>query len=449
MVISYYTARANLYSLWQRHPEWSHPQFAAALGYSKDWVKKWLKRFRKELAEAIPLEKIFQGHSRARKHPPPKTPPFVIDEILSIRDQPREGLRRIPGPEAIQYYLQRSSLLQLFGVSVPSPKTIYRILQANDRILSSSDKPPHQPQERPAPMTCWQMDFKDVSSVPADPDGKQQHVVETLNIIDMGTSILLDAHVRPDFTAETALEALAQTLMKYGRPHQITLDRDVRWVGSPIGSDFPAALVRFGACLGIDVKICAPRHPQQNGFVERYNRTYQEECLVHDRPETLEQARTVTSQFVTHYNQERPHQGISCSNRPPLVAFPTLAPLPTLPVTVDPDHWLWVLDGEHLERKVDRHGMVSVDLKRYYVSTKLTGKRVTLRLDASGQCMQVLLEGQPFKEVALRGLVGETLSFEQFLSHMLRQARAQARLRSLQERRYRTTAKARPRHSSR
>lgn len=443
MIISYYTARANLYYLWQHHPEWSHPQFAAALGYSKDWVKKWLKRFRKELAEAIPLEKILQGHSRARKHPPPKTDPLVVEEILSIRDQPPEGLRRVPGPEAIHYYLQRSSLLQLFQRPIPSPKTIYRILKANDRIITPPEKPPHQPQERPAPMTCWQMDFKDVSSVPADPDGKQQHVVETLNIIDTGTSMLLDAHVRSDFTAETALEALAQTLMKYGRPHQITLDRDVRWVGSPKGSDFPAALVRFGACLGIEIDICAPRHPQQNGFVERYNRTYQEECLVHDRPETLEQASVATSQFIKHYNLERPHQGISCGNRPPLVAFPTLAPLPALPATVDPDSWLEILDGEHLERKVDRYGMVSVDLKRYYISTKLTGKRVALQLDASGQCMHVLLEGQPFKDVALRGLVGEILSFERFLSHMLRQARAQARLRSLQERRYRTTAKAR------
>ena len=41
-------------------------------------------------------------------------------------------------------------------------------------------------------------------------------------------------------------------------------------VGSPAGSDFPAALVRFGACLGIEIHICDPHHPQQNGFVERY-----------------------------------------------------------------------------------------------------------------------------------------------------------------------------------
>ena len=52
---------------------------------------------------------------------------------------------------------------------------------------------------------------KDASTVPAEPEGKQQHVVETLNIIDTGTSVLIGSYVRSDFTAETALQALAQT----------------------------------------------------------------------------------------------------------------------------------------------------------------------------------------------------------------------------------------------
>jgi hypothetical protein len=129
-------------------------------------------------------------------------------------------------------------------------------------------------------MTRWQIDFKDVSSVPADPDGKRQHVVETLNIIDVGTSILLDAHVRPDFTAETALSALAQTLMKYGRPQQITLDRDTRWVGSPAGSDFPAALLRFGACLDIEIEVCAAHHPQQNDLIAYCTPSVQSGCFL-------------------------------------------------------------------------------------------------------------------------------------------------------------------------
>jgi hypothetical protein len=152
----------------------------------------------------------------------------------------------------------------------------------------------------------------------------------------------------------------------------------------------------------------------------------------------------VTETFVKHYNSERPHQGISCGNRPPLVAFPVLAPLPPLPATVDPDAWLLALDGLHLERKVDRNGKISIDLKRYYLSPKLAGRRVVLQLDAEQGCMHVFLEQQQFKDLPLRGLVGKLLSYEQFLTHMLHQARAQTRLRSLQERKYRMAAKASP-----
>ncbi len=215
-------------------------------------------------------------------------------------------------------------------------------------------------------------------------------------------------------------------------------------MGSPQGSDFPAALVRFGACAGIEIHICDPHHPQQNAFIERYHRTYQQECLALDQPITLEQARSVTQAFEQHYNFQRPNQALSCGNRPPRAAFPKLATLPPLPSTVDPDSWLTQLDGLHLERKVDRHGMISMDLKRYYVSSKLVGRRVVLHLDATQRCMQVLLEQQRITSLPLRGLVGHLLSFEEFLTHMLRQARAQARLRSLQERKYRTAAFASP-----
>src|SRR5215831_5366032 len=283
------------------------------LGYSKAWVKKWLKRLREEGAAGVPVEQTVQGHSRARKQQPRKTHPLVVEQILAMRDQPPEGLRRVPGQEAIRYYLQRDPALALFQLPVPSCKTIYRVLKAHQRILERS-KPQPQAMERPKPMMSWQLDFKDVSSVPADPWGKQRHMVETLNILDTGTSILLDAHVRSDFTAETALQAIASTLAKHGCPQRITLDRDPRWVGSPAGSDFPAALLRFCACVGIEVQVCDPHHPAQNGFVERYHRTYQEECLSLDRPADLEHASAVTAAFVRHYNLERPHQGLSCAN---------------------------------------------------------------------------------------------------------------------------------------
>ncbi len=137
------------------------------------------------------------------------------------------------GRSAILYYLPRDERLQQAGVRLPrSTRTIHQILCEHGRIS-------HQlpmlgdPQERPESMQHWQLDFKDASTVPADPQGKQPHVVETLNVIDVGTSVLLAAHVAPDFTAETPLGALAQTFQQHGLPHSIRLDRDPRWVGAP------------------------------------------------------------------------------------------------------------------------------------------------------------------------------------------------------------------------
>jgi transposase InsO family protein len=436
MTTSYYAERANLSRLQHLHPQWSHQQLADSLGRSREWVKKWRKRFREEVAADIPLEQVLQGHSRARIHPPVKIPIPVVQAILRIRDAPPEGLRRVPGPKAIAYYLGREAEQAPEPLPVPSCRTIYRILTAHQRIAQRQPRV-RQPLERPAPLSSWQLDFKDVSTVPADPFGKQQQVVETLNVLDVGTSILLDAQVREDFTAETALAAVARTLQTHGMPQQLTLDRDTRWVGSPHGSDFPSALVRFCACLGIHTQVCDPHHPQQNAFVERYHRTYQHECLALDRPTSLEQARQVTEAFTQHYNVERPNQALSCGNQPPHTAFPSLPNLPPLPQLVDPDHWLHALDGLHLERKVNRHGQVSVDLKLYYVSSRLAGQRVVLHLDATHRCLHVLQEEQPLKSVPLKGLLGHLLTFEQFLALMLQQARAQQRLRSLQERRFR------------
>jgi hypothetical protein len=69
---------------------------------------------------------------------------------------------------------------------------------------------------------------------------------------------------------------------------------------------------------------------------------------------------------------------------------------------------------------------------------------MSLQLDAKAHCVHVSLEEHPLKSLPLPGRVDRSLSYEHFLAHMLHQARAQARLRSLQERTYRTAALASP-----
>jgi hypothetical protein len=157
MTTSYYAERANLSRLQHLHPQWSHQQLADSLGRSREWVKKWRKRFREEVAADIPLEQVLQGHSRARKHPPVKIPIPVVQAILRIRDAPPEGLRRVPGPEAIAYYLGREAEQEPEPLPVPSCRTIYRILKTHQRIAQRQPRV-RQPLERPAPLSSWELD---------------------------------------------------------------------------------------------------------------------------------------------------------------------------------------------------------------------------------------------------------------------------------------------------
>lgn len=412
--------RLQLRTLLATRPDWTLHDLADALGRSYGWVKKWKKR----LQAAPPQdEQVLHSQSRARKHPPPALNPLVVERLLAIRDAPPHNLKRIPGPKAIRYYLDQEAATTLTGQRLPrSTRTIWRILRQHQRIC---DPIPHMhhPTRRPPPLSSWQIDFKDASSVPADPNGKQLHVVETLNTLDVGTSILIDAQVRPDFSMATAIEAMASTLQANGVPEQITFDRDPRFVGSTHQRDCPSPFVRLWHCLGVQVTICPPRRPDLNGFVERYHRSYAEECLEVYRPGDCETVQTITAAYRQHYNEERPHQGQACGNQPPRVAFANLAPRPAVPALVDPDRWIEVLHGKRYVRKVQRNTSVTIDTVRYFTRQALVGKYVTLRIDASDRTFVVEYEGQEMKRLPIQGTGQGPLPFAAFVEQLRAEAR--------------------------
>jgi hypothetical protein len=241
-----YADRAALRRLRQTHPDWTQRELAAHLGRSVAWIKKWTKRLRAAPPDDM---SVLRSRSRARKHPPPSVPAAVVARILEIRDQPPEGLQRVPGPRAILYYLHRDPEVRAQGGVLPrSTRTIWRILTRHGRI-AHRPTPDHHPIERPLPLTSWQLDFKDAVTVPVDPDGKRAHGVEVLNTVDAGTSLLLDAQVHEAYTAETSLRAVAQLVQGQGLPGRVTFDRDPRFVGAVQNRDFPAPFVRFWTCL--------------------------------------------------------------------------------------------------------------------------------------------------------------------------------------------------------
>jgi hypothetical protein len=164
-----------------------------------------------------------------------------------------------PGPKANLYYLHPQEDLLARGLRLPrSARTIWQLLTWHGRIAPCRRRE-HIPWSAPVRRTRWQLDFKDSASVPPDPEGKQQHVVETLDIVDVGTSIALTVEPGQDYTAETVFAPIVETLRRYGLPDLVGFDRDPRFVGSASGRDFPSPFVRFWQCLGVEFYTCPRR----------------------------------------------------------------------------------------------------------------------------------------------------------------------------------------------
>lgn len=408
----WYQARACLRHLRQQHPNWSFKRLAEATDYSYNWVRKWCQRF--EQAEPDDPD-VLHSQSRCRHTLPEGIEPAVVSRILAIRDDPPENLRRIPGPLAIKYYLHRDKELKGQGYYLPtSTSTIWRILDENGRIERPEQRE-YEPLTRAAPMQAWQIDLKDVTTVSATDERKQMHLVETLDVVDSGTSILVDNPARSDYNAETILETLVAVFQQHGCPQSITFDRDPRFVGSWSMDDFPSPLMRLLLCLGISVEVCPPRRPDINCYVERYHRSYDQEAIQIFQPKTLPQVLDMNLDFHHHYNYERPNQALSCGNQPPRRAFPNLPTLPSLPDTVDPDRWLDDYDGQLFKRRVAANGTVRLDKHRYYIRRELRGRYVLLQIDAPNHQLQVLLNNEVIKTIPLKGLYQQPLPWPDYL----------------------------------
>ncbi len=268
--------RATLRWLAQRHPHWTHHELAQTLGMSRSWVSKWLQRLRQADAGDV---MTLHARSRARHTPPVSiaSQPAVVQRILEMRTDPPEHLQRIPGPEAILSYVHRDPALQSAGVRLPRSQTpIWKILRQFGCIEAKGRRKP-KPSEPRQPGEEVQFDLKEAGSVPADPEGKRQHVMEIANFVDAGTSIWLHREVGGEFDAEALLDVVAQFLREHGLPQMLTFDNDPRFVGSASGRDFPSALVRFLWCVGVRPHVIPPHRPDLHAFVERFHRSLGQE----------------------------------------------------------------------------------------------------------------------------------------------------------------------------
>lgn len=424
--------RCALFYLSRHHPEWTYAELAATVGRSESWVKKWLARLKH--ARMIDLS-LFHSRSHLRHTPPPSTPQPVEERILALRDEPPDHLRRVPGPRTILAFLHRDPEALALALPLPrSTRTIWQVLRRSGRI--AADLPHlHQPLVPPEPLFEVQADFTDIGTLPPDPFGKRQHAVEAVLFEDVGSRQVVYSEISSNFHAETALAAVIACLRQTGLIGKLTFDHDPRWVGSPSGRDFPSALMRFLLCLGITPNLCPPRRPDRKGYVERLIKTYQMECIRRDQPTTEEATREVTEALLAHYHDERPHQGRGLGNQPPRGAFPTLPTRPPLPEIVDPDRWLACIHGQAFARTVQPNGSVVVDHRSYYVKPALAGRKVVLLVNAPEQRFEVFLGKEVVKLVSIKGLVGQSLPFDEYAARMLEEARSEYRRWLQQQRR--------------
>jgi hypothetical protein len=195
--------RAALRWLTDCHPQWTHHELAAALRMSRSWVSKWLQRLRQADPQDV---MVLHSRSRARQTPPVSiaSQPAVVQRILEIRLAPPENLHRVPGPEAILYYLHRDPTLKNAGLRLPRSQTpIWKILREAGCIAQDRRRKP-KPLELRQPGEEVQLDLKDGSLVPADPRSASDNMWWRLPTrVDAGTSIWLHRQVSAAFDAET------------------------------------------------------------------------------------------------------------------------------------------------------------------------------------------------------------------------------------------------------
>jgi putative transposase len=109
----------------------------------------------------------------------------------------------------------------------------------------------------------------------------------------------------------------------YRRPARLRMDNGPELLA--------AAFVEWCTAQRITLGYIQPGKPDQNAFIERFNRTYREEVLDAYLFDSLDQVRAITETWLEIYNTERPHESLgqvppsSFLSRPDMPAQSTFA----------------------------------------------------------------------------------------------------------------------------
>jgi len=180
-------------------------------------------------------------------------------------------------------------------------KRVYRIyceLELNLRIKPrkrlKKDKP--EPLAVPGmPNDTWSMDFM------ADQLANGRSI-RALNVLDDFNREGLGIEVDFSLPAEWVVRSLDHIIEWRGKPKTIRVDNGPENVSGK--------LVAWAEKQGVRLEYIQPGKPQQNAYIERYNRTVRGEWLGQYTFETIEEAQEKATEWLWTYNNERPNMGI-------------------------------------------------------------------------------------------------------------------------------------------
>ena len=175
---------------------------------------------------------------------------------------------------------------------------IYRELELNLRIKPRKrlqrDKPDALAVPE-APNVVWSMDFM------ADRLGDGR-AFRLLNVLDDFNREGLGIEVDFSLPAERVIRSLERIIEWRGKPASIRVDNGPEYISGK--------LLAWAEQRRISIRHIQPGKPQQNAYVERYNRTVRHEWLDQHIIESIEEAQDYATEWLWTYNNERPNMGI-------------------------------------------------------------------------------------------------------------------------------------------
>ncbi len=181
-------------------------------------------------------------------------------------------------------------------------KRVYRIyrqlalnLRIKPRLRIKRDCP--EPLNVPSkPNGVWSMDFMHDNLT----DGRSYR---SLNVIDDFNRELLCAEMDLSLPANRVIKALNQVIEWRGKPQVIRSDNGPEYISHKLAT--------WAAQQGITLWFTQPGNPQQNAYIERFNRTMRYELLNQNLFTTIEQAQDAATQWQWIYNHDRPSMALN------------------------------------------------------------------------------------------------------------------------------------------